>query len=419
MTEQTATPMPTPRPLPLHLAMQTLTYALSLGALPTLRNGSIDWKALLPEKANPANADLTEDEWKQFCAAVAAETDARVRRFADGVAAFTRAVSGPPHRSSLPDVWSEGTTTLRRAEADGPPVVLVPSLVNRAYILDLQPRRSLARYLAASGFDTYLIDWDGPGPDEKRFGFDDYVKRLERVVDHVIAETGQKPAVVGYCMGGNLALALAAVAGDKIAALGLLATPWDFEAMPAAPRTMLAASMPMLRQTLAFMNELPVDVLQAMFASLDPGATARKFRNFAGLDPDGRTAQEFVRLESWLNDGVPLAPKVAEACLQGWYVENLPGRGLWTCCGVTVDPAKIDIPVLCMVPSNDVIVPPETAKPLGVLLPRAETREVKAGHIGMVAGSRAKKVLFEPLAEWLNGTLDESLGHIEKKGHLT
>ncbi len=417
MTEQTVTP--TPRPLPLHLAMQTLTYALSLGALPTLKNGSTAWKALLPEKINPANADLSDEDWNQFCAAVAAETDQRVRLFADGVAAFARAVSGPPHRSSLPDVWREGTTTLRRAAADGPPVILVPSLVNRAYILDLQPRRSLVRHLAAMGFDTYLVDWDGPGPDERRFGFDDYVQRLERVLDHVTAETGQKPAVVGYCMGGNLSLALAAVAAGKIAALGLLATPWDFEAMPAAPRTLLAASMPMLRQMIAFMNELPVDVLQAMFASLDPGATARKFRNFAALDHKGRTAQEFVRLESWLNDGVPLAPKVAEECLQGWYVENLPGLGRWTCCGVTVDPAKIEIPALCLVPSNDVIVPPETAKPLGERLPKAKTLEVKAGHIGMVAGSRAKKVLFDPLTEWLHENLDENQGHIEKKGHLT
>lgn len=399
--------MPAPRPLPLHLAMQTLTYAISLAALPTLRNGSIALRGGLLRRANDLNAALTDADWSAFGEAVKAELDDRVRLFADGIAAFQAEDAARPARDELAPVWSEGTTTLRRAEAvtdaSGPPVLLIPSLVNRAYILDLQKGRSLVRHLAGVGLDTYLVDWDAPGADELGFDMNAYVARLERVLDHVVAEMGQKPSVVGYCMGGNLSLALAARASDRIAALALLATPWNFEAMPKAPRTLLAASLPMFRRTVAFFNSLPVDVLQAMFASLDPGGTARKFRRFAAYAPTGAPAQEFVTLEHWLNDGVPLAGPVALECLEGWYIENRPGRGTWRCGDGIVDPTRIGLAALNIVPSADVIVPPASAEPLGALLPKGETLAVNAGHIGMVAGSKARSELYEPLADWLRG----------------
>lgn len=400
--------MPTPRPLPLHLTMQTLTYALSLAALPRLRNGSLVLKDSLSQKAKDLNAAVPDADWQAFQDAVAAELNERVRLFADGIAAFRDAVDAVPKREELPLAWSEGTTLLRRAKAAGAPVLLVPSLVNRAYILDLQADRSLVRHLAASGFDTFLVDWDAPGKDELSFDMDAYVARLERVVDHVVAETGRKPAVVGYCMGGNLSLALAMRAEAKLSALALLATPWDFDAMPVAPRKMLAASMPMLSATIAMFDALPVDVLQAMFASLDPGATARKFRRFATLAPSGTPAQEFVTLEHWLNDGVPLAGPVARECLEGWYVENLPGSGRWRCGADFVQPSEIFLPSLNVVPRADVIVPPASAMPLGELLVNGRTLCVDAGHIGMVAGSKAKKVLYAPLADWLNEVSDRS-----------
>jgi polyhydroxyalkanoate synthase len=203
-------------------------------------------------------------------------------------------------------------------------------------------------------------------------------------------------------MGGLLALALAHRAPQKISKLAMLATPWDFSAMPQAPTRMLAASMPSLRALVNVTRELPVDVIQAMFASLDPGATASKFRRFAAVDPRSDAAAAFVRLERWLNDGVPLAANVALECLEGWYIENRPGRGQWQSGGRVVDPSRIATPALNIVPSSDIIVPPASAAPLGQLMPNAETLIVDAGHIGMVAGSAAERVLYEPLVSWLS-----------------
>ena len=112
---------------------------------------------------------------------------------------------------------------------------------------------------------------------------------------------------------------LEAEADAIVAALALLATPWDFHAGMASPVRMLKAMAPGLTVMINQLGELPIDVIQAMFASLTPYSTATKFNRFAILDPASDRAQNFVALEDWLNDGVPLTGPVARECLEGWY----------------------------------------------------------------------------------------------------
>ena len=265
-----------PRPIALHLAIQNLTFLSSIAGLPSLNGGLPNWNARLKNQADHLASAFDAYEPEQVRAAVEAEVQTRLAAFAKGVQAF-ETVSRPKLLKPLPIVWTEGTTELRHAAAPGAPVILVPSLINRARILDLQARRSLHRYLASQSLDTYLVDWDGPGDEEHEFAIDDYVARLGRIVAWVSETTGRKPAIVGYCMGGLLALALAHRRQDELAALALLATPWDFGAMRASATTALRASLPMLEATIDLYGVLPVDVLQGMFASLDPGGSIRKF----------------------------------------------------------------------------------------------------------------------------------------------
>ncbi len=398
-----------PRPLTLHLAIQNMTLASSLLALPSLKNDSIAWKASLSHRANTLRVKLSDIDEAAFKAAVTAEAAHRVAQFGVGVAQFRSADRTPPKHPALPVIWQDGSTRLLHAAPKGArrppvPVILIPSLINRATILDLSPRRSLTRDLQSQNIDAYLVDWDAPGATEQSFTLEDYIDRLTHIRDHVTETVGTRPALIGYCMGGLLALALAARAPDKVAALALLATPWDFNAVPEAPRRLLAATMPTLERVIEIGGVLPVDVLQAMFASLDPGATVRKFRHFATLDPRSAAAHAFVALEDWLNDGVPLAGPVARACLREWYIDNVTAKGTWRVGKHLVTPAKLGIPALAVIPSGDVIVPPASARALADALPTCETITAKAGHIGMVVGSGAKRELYTPLGTWLNNT---------------
>ncbi len=394
----------TPRPMAMHIALQTLTWMICVSALPAWRTGSPALNPPLRRAERNLAERLAAVDTDDLRGAIEREASRRLHDFAAGVERY-HAAPRPGRPGTTPVLWREGTTRLldygSADRADAPLLLLIPSLVNRAHILDLDERLSLARGLAGRGFRPLLVEWNEPGAIERKFGFDDYIAgRLGRALDAVVAATGRRPVLIGYCMGGNLALALAALRPDHVTALALLATPWDFHAMPVTSTRALAALMPSIDAALDVLGELPVDALQAMFAGLDPYLTARKFRRFAHNSGDSDAA--FVALEDWLNDGVPLVGRVARACLGEWYVENRPGLGTWRVDGRVIDPANIQMPALVVVPARDHIVPPASARPLAAALPRAELLEVAAGHIGMVAGSAAQTLLQAPLAAWLD-----------------
>jgi polyhydroxyalkanoate synthase len=149
------------------------------------------------------------------------------------------------------------------------------------------------------------------------------------------------------------------------------------------------------------MGEMPVDLLQALFTMLDPLLAAKKFRGLAKVDPTSEQAAEFVALEDWINDGVPLAAGVARECLVGWYGANTPGRGEWRVAGQPIRPQSVSVPSLVVVPEQDRIVPPESAAALARAMPNVTVLRPPLGHIGMVVGGRARAALWEPLVAWL------------------
>jgi polyhydroxyalkanoate synthase len=331
---------------------------------------------------------------------------ARARAFLDGVDryrghAYRRQDS--PHRV----VWTAGAARLldyAPAGAATAAAFFVPSLVNRHYILDLMPGRSLMAALAQRGIRSFLLDWGAPGPAERDFALEDYLDaRLVPAFDAARAAAGRNLAVVGYCMGGMLALALALRRPRDASGLGLLATPWDFHAERPEQARMLAELHDAWRPGLDAAGGLPVDLLQAIFLGLDPLLGWKKFRAFAALDDESDEARAFVALEDWLNDGVMLTRAVAAACFRDWYGDNLPGRGAWRLGDLAVRPAAWAGPTLAIVPAADRIVPPGSALALAAAFPACHLRRTAAGHIGMVSGRRAPADLWAPLGDWIGG----------------
>jgi len=319
-----------------------------------------------------------------------------------GIAAYRR---HPWQRDMAdpPAVWSEGCTTMGDfGPPDGTPMLVVPSLVNRAYVLDLLPDHSMLRYLAGQGIRPLLLDWGFPGEVERAFSLSDYIAgRLDRALHAAALRAGGPVVLAGYCMGGLMAVAAALARPELVSRLVLLATPWDFWAGDAARARELGAMVTLLEPAFAFGGALPVDALQTLFSLLDPGSVAAKYRDFGRQDQASPRARMFVALEDWLNDGIPLAAPVARETLGQWYGANAPSTGSWRVLGLPVDPARLRLPCFVAAPGRDRIVPPESARALADAIPGAELHVPAAGHIGMVAGSTARKVLWERLAEWL------------------
>ncbi len=402
MSERAAEERAGPRPLPLHLMAAWLIWASSHAALPLARSGLLVWKDELAAEGRRLARALEREPVAELASALGVAGARRLAAMLEGISAYR----AHPYRRRLPEPpvpWREGSSRLLDyggAERAGPPIVFVPSLVNRGYILDLSERRSLLRFLSARGLRPLLLEWGAPDDTERHFAFDDYIGgRLERALDWV-ALAGRPIVLAGYCMGGLMALA-AALSRRDIAGLALLATPWDFHAERAEDARRLGQMMAALEAVLAPSHPVPVDLLQALFALLDPARVPAKFRAFAALDPASAEALDFVALEDWANDGIPLPLAVAREVFVGWYGENRPGRGLWRVAGRAVDPARLAVPSFAVIPKNDRIVSPKGAATLARAIPGAKVLSAALGHVGMVASARAPEAVWQPLADWL------------------
>jgi polyhydroxyalkanoate synthase len=404
-----------PRPFALHLMLAMAALSSSKAGLPPWSGGSPNSS----DKLNPALPDLPPPFPPESLAAELARFDppaisaaidramiAQAAQYAAGIEAYRR---HPYRRADEAGavVSRFGATSLLRHDGTAPggagiPALFVPSLLNRGWVLDLVPGHGMLSWLADHGVAPYRIEWGAPGPVERRFDIGDYVRqRLEPAIDEVRRLTGRAPVLVGYCMGGLLALAAALGRRSAVGALVLLATPWDFEAGGGDRGAAIAAIYRFARPFLHRLEELPVDIIQALFTTHDPIVALRKFRRFAAMDPGSAKATTFVALEDWLNDGVALALPAADEALLGWYARNTTARGLWRVAGDRIDPADLEMPSLVFVPGADRIVPPLSAAAIVPRLRGCERRDVPLGHIGMVVGGRARDAVWAPLAEWI------------------
>lgn len=399
-----------PRPLPLHLATANLILLSSLAVWPSVRRGSPPWN--LPW-LNPAAQDplaslaphLAAADPGEFTAALMRASITRLTAMTGGMLRYRRH-EGRRALPEPPEIWREGgSRLLDYGPADAPPLLMVPSLVNRAYVLDLAEGQSLARYLAGQNLRPLLLDWGEPGDAELRFDLDAYIARLNRALNHVRQSSGCAPLLLGYCMGGNLALAAALRSPEDVAALALLATPWDFHAGGAHQAALVQALAPNLVPPPVKDDEPPpaldVDVLQGFFWALDPLSALKKFSMFVGMPEGGEGERRFVAMEDWINDGVKLAGPTARQCLLGWYGENTPPQGRWMVDGRAVRPQDWTKPALVVLPERDKLVPKEGAAVLLAQLLAAERLDAPSGHVGMVVGPRAEAGLWRPLADWL------------------
>ena len=298
-----------------------------------------------------------------------------------GLARYQQAVR-PPAAPKRPEFARVGRVTLR-GTAGPRPVVLVPSLINPPDVLDL-PGRSLMAHLEGAGFTPLIIDWgDTPEP----LGLMELV--TQRLVP-LVSQLGQPAAIAGYCLGGTLALALAAQM--PVTRLALIAAPWNFAGYGDDQRQSLAAWWASARPLAQAMGQLPIDLLQPAFWSLDPAGLLAKYARLA--DASAAELSDFVRLEDWATGGAPISLAAAHD------LAALYANGGWPETESGVDAGAITAPILDVIASADRIVPPAAAlSSLGIGKPL----RLDAGHVGMVVGRRAPQLLWQSLADFFGG----------------
>ncbi len=317
-----------------------------------------------------------------------------------------RAQHGPAIVGSTPHtvVWTENKWRLLRFSPNvrrfRTPILLVPSLINRWYVLDLGPGRSFIEWLVARGHEVFCIDWGTPTDEDRFLTWDDIGGRyLGRAVRVAARYAGGPVHLLGYCLGGTLAAAYVAAFPEYVASFVALAAPIDFDHAGIMATWTRTPTFDVRALIDAFGN-VPWRMMQASFHALKPTLPAAKLVAVLDRAWDDEFLEGFVATETWGNDNVSFPGACYARYIDELYRGNALVRGGFALAGRRADLAQITCPVLALAFTDDHIVPLASAAPL---VDRVASRDKQlvalgGGHVGAVVSRKAADRVWPTMA---------------------
>jgi polyhydroxyalkanoate synthase len=307
-------------------------------------------------------------------------------------------------------VWTHRKTTLYRYRSDQRrhpiPVLLVFALINRPDIFDLRPGNSFVQYLLEEGFDVFLIDWGYPDEEDSDMGLENYVcDELHWGIREVLRASGQDElSLLGWCIGGTLCLLYGgAQPGNSVRNMALLTTPVDARAG--------------LYANWVGRDSFDVDFIADSYKAV-PGAAidwANKimkpvtnywttYRQLWDAVLAGEARREaYQAMARWVADNPPFPARAYREWITWMYKENRLMRGRMRLRGRRVDLRRVDQNILVVTAGADHIAPRPGTMPIFDLVASEDITHIDrpGGHIGLMAGSKAREEIWPDIAEWL------------------
>jgi polyhydroxyalkanoate synthase len=321
--------------------------------------------------------------------------------------------SAPPLTQTPRDeIYLEGGAKLYHFRGPTPPkkglkpFLLIPSLINRWYVLDLRPGASLIEALVGAGYDVWCLDWGTPEAEDRYLDWEMVQARLGRAVRRVRRETGAAQiGVLGYCMGGTLTTIYVAQHPDEIACLVTLAAPIDFQ-RGGQLKCMVEPQWFDPDAVADAGNVAPVQ-MQSGFVALRPTTDLGKAVALPDILTDKKARDGFLALDAWASDNIPFPAEAYRRYIREMYQANQLVDGTHRVAGRDVSLGAIKCPTLVITASRDAICPPAAATALldHIGTSDKEVLEVPGGHVGAVVGSRASKDMYPAVARWLSTRL--------------
>jgi poly[(R)-3-hydroxyalkanoate] polymerase subunit PhaC len=286
------------------------------------------------------------------------------------------------------------------------PLCLVFALVNRPYIMDLKEGRSIIAHYVKAGFDTYLIDWGTPTRAQRFLTTDDYVNGyMLNVVKYLLERTGSKKVnLLGYCMGGTLSTMFTAIHQDLVKNLVLLATGIDYSTRESLLNLWTDPRYFDVDKFVDTVGNVPAEFLQSAFLLLKPVANlVEKHINFAENIHRDEFVDDYLHMETWLSDNIPVPGEVYREFAKYLFQQNLLVKNRMPLGRHIVDLRKITCPLLNLMASSDHLVPCSQTEPLNDLVSSTDKEKIiwPAGHIGLAVSSKAQKELWPRAVDWL------------------
>lgn len=309
-------------------------------------------------------------------------------------------------------VWTHRGVTLyryRSSERVHPvPLLLVFALINRPEIFDLRPGGSLVEYLLGEGFDVFLLDWGVPGEEDADTGFEEYIcDELHWGVRETLRASGQDElTLLGWCIGATMCAiycGLPSTGADRtVRNLALLTMPVDGRGSTYAkwvggdfdPQRLAAQWGSLPGGSIDFANKMLKPVTN-FFTT---------YRRLAGDCLRGEVRREaYQTMAKWVADNPPFPGRAWSQWIEWMYRSDALIGGRVRLRGERVDLARIEQNLLVVTASLDHIAPRPGTLPIFELVSSEDVTHFDrpGGHIGLVAGSSARKQIWPDLAGWL------------------
>jgi len=276
------------------------------------------------------------------------------------------------------------------------PLLIVPPCINKFYILDLQPDNSFVAHAVAQGHTVLLVSWRNIGPEQGRFGWDDYLEQgVMQAIDVALAISGaDRVNTLGFCVGGTLLASTLAVMTakheDKVASMTLLTTMLDFADTGELGLLLTEQSVAARELAIGQGGVQRGRELAQVFAALRANDLIWPYVISGYLK--GKAPPAFDLL-FWNADDSNLPGPMFCWYLRNTYLENkLREPGATVQCGVPVDLGTIKIPGFLYASREDHIVPWQTVYASTRLLGGDVTFVLGgSGHIAGVINPPAKQ----------------------------
>lgn len=292
----------------------------------------------------------------------------------------------------------------------GPPVLMVHPMMMSANMWDVTKEDGAVGILHAAGLDTWVIDYGSP--DQVEGGMDrtltDHIVALSQAIDTVKEATGQDVHLAGYSQGGMFCYQTGAFRRSRnVASIIAFGSPVDTLAgLPGGLPTNLAVGVADFLADHVFNRiDIPSWLARTGFQLLDPIKTAKSRVEFL-LQLHDREAllpreqqRRFLDNEGWIAWS---GPAVSEL-LKQFVSHNRMMTGGFAIQGQLVTLTDITCPVLAFVGEVDDIGQPPAVRGIKRAAPKAEVYEaiVRAGHFGLVVGSKASNITWPTVADWV------------------
>ena len=284
------------------------------------------------------------------------------------------------------------------------PILVVYALINKSYVLDLQPDKSWIKSLLSQGFDVYLIDWKSPTNADKYVSFDDYVNcYIDDCVDIVLKKNKvDKLTLHGYCMGASMSAMYTTLHQEKVRNLAVIAPVVDTEKDTTVIGS-LAKNLD-VDKMLDVAGNLPAEQLFACYSVLKPFKQGvNKYFNLVQNIDNEQFVGNFLRIEKWLYDTPPIAGETFKQWIADIYQKNMLAKNELRLGNEIIDLTKIKVPILNIVADEDHLVSPQCSAPLNDMVSSQDRRLMRfhTGHVGLIASLYSQNNVLPKVGQWL------------------